>query len=379
MASGNIRKRTTKKGVCYQITIECGYDPVTGKRERQFVTLTNCTKKQAEAELRKLVYEHEHGHTIKSSATKLATWLDNWLNTYQVGIAQTTRDGYDQSIKNYINPHLGRLTIDKISTNDVQSWVNALSNRGLSSKTVRNTYTILRCALEKLTIMQIIPRNPCGGVKLPAVSKYEAKVYSTDTVVEVLELAKGKNVYPVVILGALLGLRRGEIVALTWGDIDFSSGIVTVDKNRVHTSNGVILKSPKSFAGNRKVYAGSTVISLLRELRETVSNANSDDISSRPIVCKENGEPYHPDSVTQMWERFIAAQGLEHIRLHDLRHTNATALLASGASSKVVQKHLGHADIRTTLNTYAHVLPSMHQEAATNFDNYVFNKKSATV
>lgn len=379
MASGNIRKRTTKKGVCYQLTIECGYDPVTGKRERHYKTLSNCTKKYAEAELRKLLYEHEHGHTVKSSATKLASWLAEWLDSYDVTkLEQTTRDGYEQSVRNHINPHLGRLTLDKITTKDIQSFVSKLSQRNLSPKTIRNTFTILRSALESAVVMQILSRNPCQGVKLPTATRYEAKVYSTDTVIDVLNLAKDKNIYPVFILGALLGLRRGELAALTWGDIDFDTGIITVDKNRVHTSKGVISKQPKSSAGTRTICAGTTVISLLQELKETIDDTNSTNIDNRFIVCKADGAPYHPDSITQMWKRFIARYDIEQIRLHDLRHTNATNYLASGASSKVVQKHLGHADIRTTLNTYAHVLPSMKQEAASNFDDYIF-KKNTTI
>ena len=91
------------------------------------------------------------------------------------------------------------------------------------------------------------------------------------------------------------------------------------------------------------------------------------------VLCKENGEPFHPDSITQKWERFITRQQLPQIRLHDLRHSNATALIAAGVSAKVVQHRLGHANVSITLNTYTHVLPSMDEEAAEKLDNALFS------
>ena len=91
------------------------------------------------------------------------------------------------------------------------------------------------------------------------------------------------------------------------------------------------------------------------------------------VICKEDGTPYRPDSLTQKWERFTERNNLPHIKLHGLRHTNATALIAAGISPKVVQQRLGHADVSITLNTYTHVLPSMDKEAAEKLDNILFD------
>ena len=165
------------------------------------------------------------------------------------------------------------------------------------------------------------------------------------------------------------------MAALQWKDINFSASTVSISQNRVHTKNNVVQKAPKSQAGNRTIKVGSDVITSLRDAKEIY-----DEMASKPgfkdlgyVLFKENGEPFHPDSITQKWERFIARQQLPQIRLHDLRHSNATALIAAGVSAKVVQHRLGHANVSITLNTYTHVLPSMDEEAAEKLDNALFS------
>ena len=144
----------------------------------------------------------------------------------------------------------------------------------------------------------------------------------------------------------------------------------------VHAKNTVVQKAPKSQAGNRVIKIGQDVLAALSDAKAVYDDAILNTPSFKNlgyVLCKENGEPFHPDSITQRWERFVEKHHLPSIRLHDLRHSNATALIAAGVSPKVVQHRLGHANVNITLNTYTHVLPSMDEDAAEQLVNALFS------
>ena len=374
MATGHLRKRTNKNGsVSYQLTAEGDRDPLSGKRERKYKTVTG-TKKQAEAELRKMISELEAGNISTPSAMKLAAWMDTWLNTYLPNIEQTTKDDYEAKINLYIKSALGHIPLKSIKNEDIQIWVNNLKDKGvapnykgLGAKTIRNAYNLLNPALEKAVVLGMIPRNPCVGTTLPKMQKYQAQVYTMADVQKALSVADDLSTYLMILLGAYVGLRRGEMAALQWENIDLVNQTITISQNRVHTKVGVIQKSPKTQAGKRTITIGQFEVGALRDAK----NVYDDAVRNNPgfkdlgyVLFQENGDPFHPDSLTQKWERFIAKYHLSHIRLHDLRHSNATAMIAAGVNAKVVQSLLGHADVSVTLNTYTHVLPEMDKDAA---------------
>ena len=354
--TGHIRKKENKNGkVSYQLVVECDRDPLTGKRERKYKTVTG-TKKQAETELRNMINALASGNIATPSTIKLTAWMGTWLNTYLPNIEQTTRDDYASKIDLYIKPVLGHLPLSVIKNNDIQIWVNNLRDSGKSPKTVRNIYNILRPALQKALVLRMIPHNPCVGTVLPKLQKYQAQVYNVAMIQQALATADDLSTYMMILLGASVGLRRGEMAALQWSDVDLINNTISITQNRVHTKNGVIQKSPKTQAGNRTITIGQNIASALRNAKEIYDDAvlNIPGFKNLGYVLfKENGEPFHPDSLTQKWERFVAKHNLPHIRLHDLRHSNATAMIAAGINAKVVQHRLGHANVSITLTTFS--------------------------
>ena len=376
MATGHIRKRKNKNGsISYQLTAEGDRDPLTGKRERKYKTVTG-TKKQAEAELRKMISDLETGNIYTPSAIKLSDWMDTWLTTYLPHIEQTTRDDYKSKIKLYIKDHLGRLPLNTIKNTNIQTWINTLSQNRLSPKTIRNAYNLLNPALEKAVVLGMLPRNPCVGTVLPKLQKPQTNVYNIAGIQNALAAADDISTYLLILLGASVGLRRGEMAALQWKDVDLVKNTVSIYQSRVHTTLGIIEKAPKTQAGKRTITIGQDVANALRDAKAIYDDA----VANKPgfknlgyVLFKENGEPFHPDSLTQKWERFVAKHNLPHIRLHDLRHSNATAMIAAGINAKVVQHRLGHANVSITLNTYTHVLPEMDQEAADTLNNALFS------
>jgi integrase len=173
-----------------------------------------------------------------------------------------------------------------------------------------------------------------------------------------------------VFLEFLLGLRKGEIAGLMWSDIDFQKGVIHIQRSRVRVNGEVITKSPKSKAGVRDLWPGTQTMAILsQEYQKYLVKTQSPKFKSTGyVICKEDGSPFVPDSITQKWDRFKVSHNLPNIRFHDLRHTCATTMIANHVDPKTVQARLGHSDIHVTLNTYSHCLPSMNQAAGETMD-----------
>lgn len=341
MATGHIRKRTTKNGkTSYQIIIESEHDPLTGKRERQYKTV-NGTKKQAEALLRKMIGEVEEGNVITTSSLKTGDWLIQWVDTYLPNIEESTRAGYNERIKKCIIPYLGFIPLKSLKTDSIQQWINQLQTQnGLSPKSIKNIFLNLKAALDKAVVLRMLSYNPCTGVELPKIQKYQAEIYDKNEISLLLHTAQGTDMYLIVLLTVSLGFRRGELIALQWDDIDLENGIIHVRHNTVLANGKTIHKFPKTSSGIRDISIGENLIKILKEahtqyLLHKISYG-ADFIDSNLVICQKNGKAYHPDSITQKWERFVVDKGLKHIRFHDLRHSCATAMIEAGVNPKTV-------------------------------------------
>ena len=377
MASSNITKRTLKSGkIRYEVTVEGDRDPDTGQRVRAYKTAK--TEKEAKALAHKMLNEMERGIVTRKSVKTVAEWMNEWISLYLPNVEETTRVGYKTKIRCYIAPAIGDLRINALKAYHVQKMVNDMLARGLSPKNIRDTFNNVNAAMKQAVVLRMIPYNPCEGVVLPKLKRYKAKVYDPNMIHQVLDVARGTDMYIPLLLLTTAGLRRGELVALRWDDVDFKTNTIRIRRNMVNGENGVIIKAPKSEAGIRDIHIGAEVMAELRAARIQYLN----DVISygygfqnlNLVVRKEDGSPVKPDSMTQKWERFLEKHNLPKIRLHDLRHSNATALIQAGVNPKVVQQRLGHSDVSITLNTYTHVLPEMDIEAAEKLDSIILKK-----
>lgn len=381
MITGHVRPNTTaKRQPSYQIVIEYDRDPVTGKRNRTFKTV-HCSKKQADAMLRKMLSAAEAGELLEPSSMKLSDWMREWLDNYLPNLEATTRAGYEERIKTCLVPYLGAVPLKSLQTTAVQKWINDLRDeKGLAPKSIKNVYHNLDAALKKAVTLQMIPRNPCTGVELPKLEKYQAEIYNSDEITTLLKAAEGTDMYLLVLLTVSVGFRRGELAALSWDDIDFENGIIHIHSNRVIAKGKVITKAPKSKAGIRDVTIGQGLLDALKKANAQYllnkRTYGTDFIDSNLVICQPSGKPFNPDSITQKWERFVEQKGLKHIRLHDLRHSCATAMIEAGIDPKTAQHRLGHSDVNITMNIYAHSTQTMDKKAADKMDELIFDKAS---
>lgn len=378
MASGNIVERVRKSGKrSFEITVEGERDPLTGRRNRAYKTVS-CSEKEAKKIMRRMITDMEQNKIVKKNHKTVEEWMEEWLDLYLPNVEQTTRVGYKTKIRCYINPYIGDIQISSLRAEHVQKMVNGMLDKGLSSKNIRDTFNNINAAMKKAVVLRLIPYNPCEGVVLPKLKKYRAKVYDNQMIHTLLDTAEGTDMYLPILLGVTVGLRRGEMLALRWDNIDFKTNTIKVRWNMVNGENGIIIKAPKSEAGIRDIKVGDEVMAELKEARaQYMTDMLSYSYGFQNlnfVIRQEDGSPLHPDSMTRKWSRFLKDNNLPHIRLHDLRHSNATALIQAGVNPRVVQQRLGHSDVNITLNTYTHVLPEMDIDAAAKLDAIMLRK-----
>ena len=374
---GYVRKRTRKDGShVWQIVIEKPVEPDTGTKRPRIYKSVEGTKKQAEKILHEMMADVETDTYVKSNTMTVEKYFREWYDTYIAPQkSPTTSATYLYNLENYIFPKFGKLILQNLTTLAIQKWINELgvksplSNKPLTPKTIRNLFMNLNAGLKRAVTLGYLAKNPAANIELPKCKQYKAEIYSSDELQQLFEVAKGTELEIGIMLLVCLGIRRGELMALTWADIDFEKKLVNIDKNTVKIKKGQsVTKDPKSESGRRIIEAPDVLIDFLRHEKvaylERRLRYGADYHNKDLIICQPNGKPYEVDYYTHKFQRLLKVHGLKKIRLHDLRHSHATYMLRLGVNVKAMQKRMGHSTFSTTMDTYSHVLDDMGREAA---------------
>ena len=245
-------KREKNGTVSYQIVIEGEKDPVTGKRMRSYQTVHG-KKRDAIRMMNQIIAEKNAGTYFKGSNLLLKDWLDQWFRDYCVGhLEKTTLASYRDKIDHYIVPVLGNIPIGRLTGQEVQQWINRItksspaSGRKISPKSVRNALLVLRPALERAYDLHLIRENPAAQVVLPKRVRFKPTIYSDEDIQKLLTVAHGTDLYFPLMLDLFTGMRRGELIALRWGDIDFESKKLHVQNSIVAVQGVPEMKGPKN-------------------------------------------------------------------------------------------------------------------------------------
>ncbi|TDT63384.1 site-specific integrase [Fonticella tunisiensis] len=375
---GHIRKR----GAGYQIVVDVGRDPLTGKRKQKSVGGFK-TKKEAEKALAELIAKIEQGEYVEYKNSTLKDFLLKWLENKKPLLKPTTYIFYEKIVNNILIPGLGSTELSKLKPIHIQSFISKLYEReDINSTTIKHYYTTLKTALNQAVKWQLIPSNPCEAVEPPKREKKKMQVLTPEQVNLLLDYAhNSQEVMHIPLLLALTcGLRRGEIIALKWSNVNLEKGHIIISESAAIRKNGKnIILDTKTDAGERIVELPSFVIPILKQHRKKQLENKllfGSEYKDTNLVCSwPNGEELKPDYITHAFKKLLRKLELPDIRFHDLRHTHATLLLLQGVNPKIVSERLGHASIDITLDIYSHVLPTMQKEAAEKL-NDLFLKKA---
>lgn len=361
-----------KRGKTYTIIFDIGYDE-TGKR-KQKTKGGFLRKADAQKALNEMISKVQNGAYFESSSETLAVFLKTWLNNYvEKNLAVNTIAGYRTLIEKHIIPCIGKIQLRMLKPATIQSFYSYAMDKGLSATTVLYAHRVLHKALKQAVRLQLIQSNPADAVEPPRKQTYKSNVLSESAAKQLINAAQGSEIYMSVLLGLMMGLRRGETLALRWSDFDFEKHTISVSHSARRGKDGtLILDDTKTKKSQRTLVMSDALMAIFkneqlqqREARLSNPQYNPDNL----ISCRKDGSYLSTSVLNNQFRKLLAAYGLPHIRFHDLRHTYATLLLKHNIPAKIASERLGHSNIGTTLNLYSHVNTEMQSEAAIALDS----------
>jgi integrase len=371
-----ITKRKGDDGVSYgnyRISLYLGKDK-DGNKQTHWETFSG-NQQQARDRETELKNEKRLGKFIKPGKLTVSDFLEKWLRDYSnTNVSPRVHEVYSSIIKNHISPALGKIPLASLTTPRLSEYYSD-KVKGLKAQTVVHHHTLLHKAFQTAIEWGLLLRNPADGAKPPKVQKLEMQVWNTEEVNRFLTAAKDTEYYALFHLALFTGMRRSELLALRWKDVDLIFGQVSVNRAYlVLQKHRIVYRQPKTAKSKRQVALTPSSILALTDYynycKDLYNKLDMELTDDTPLFCNPaTGEPYRPDTVTRAWTRIADIAGIKHIRLHDARHTHASLMLKQGVHPKIVQERLGHSSIQITLDTYSHVTPSMQQAAAKSFDD----------
>ena len=349
------------------------------------------TQAECKAKLREAVRSAQQGSTSstpqkpKERSTEAAQsdsiftvgeWLRTWYDLYtKPNIRTTTQVYYSNFIEHHLIPRIGEIPLDKLTGLRLQKLYQELrtdgkvrqnkNNPGLSPKTIRGIHMMLHSALEQAVKEELIRKNPTNDCNPPKAEKKEMKVIKPEQIGTYLQAAANRNVLPMFYLELTSGLRRGELLALLWTDLDPDKHTISVSKSVLGRSGELRVSAPKTRHSIRTVVIPQQTVDLL--IQEHDLHPDNPYMFPSPVT----GTMYHPDAATRIHRKLLKEAGIEYVRFHDLRHTFATLALQNGVDVKTLSGMLGHYSSGFTLDTYTHITDKMQQEAAEKVGSFM--------
>ena len=345
------------------------------------------TKKDAEKHLSEMYSKLDKGTFIKPTKTTLAEYLERWLTDYvKPNLGPRTYEGYESIIRCHLSPDLGHIQLMQLKPQHLQKYY-ALKLAGvrqdrkdaLTQTTVSHHHTCLHRALKMAVRWGLLVSNPADAVTPPRPQHTDMKTMNEDELQVFLAEAKKTPYYTMFYAVLFTGMRRSELLALRWSDIDLLMCQISVTQSLHHLRYGsLVFRQPKTAKGRRMISLPPSLALTLKEHKEKQllerimvgKTLKGNDL----VFCTPEGKPLLPDTISHAWSKMVKRAGLNHFRLHDARHTHASLLLKQGAHPKVVQERLGHTTISTTLDLYSHVTPGLQEAAAKRFDEVLSHK-----
>ena len=366
----------------YKIDVPIGYNG--NKRIRHLETFIG-TKKEATLRENEIKLQLKNNTYVRKNKMTMQELIDEWLGTKKNNIGIKTFQEYKRYCKN-IGNSIGHIKVKDLNVKILEDFYNELKtcrvNRkeelGYSEKTIKHHYTLVSEILNSAIKWGYLYNNPNQKVTPIKVHKKEIQCYTPEEVEQLIEVLKKEPIkYQAVIFLALdSGCRRGELTGLTWEDVDFEDGTISINKATQYVAGyGTFEKSTKSDTSNRVVYITPTTIQILKKYKIEQDKQRmllgSQWKQSTRVFTTDYGEDMHPDRPYKILKQIIKKYGLEDITFHSLRHTSISLQISSGIQTQIISKRAGHSNISITHSVYSHFFDSGFKEVADKMDNFL--------
>ena len=385
---GSIRKKIVKRNgkeyPYWEGRYTCGFDPGSGKQIQKSVT--GKTQKEVAQKIKELTAALDAGTYIAPNKMTVGQWLDTWQNEYLANVKPSTVSSYEATIRNHLQPGLGALRLDSLTTHDIQEFYNSLhspseSRNTLSSKTIKNIHGILHHALEQAMLNNYIRSNPSNACVIPKAIKKKVKPMNEHQIADFLKAIKGHKYENMFLVALFTGIRQGEVCGLQWECVDFDNGTILIDKQlqslrgKMRGDKEKYVLVPTKNSKERTITAAPFVMDLLWKTKQA-QDANRKDfgndfIENGLVFTDEIGNRVTPQALYRAFKLVVTELNMKDVRFHDLRHSYAVVSLKSGDDVKTVQENLGHATASFTLDTYGHVTEKMKKDSADRMQAFI--------
>jgi integrase len=368
---GHIRERSSGH---WAIVIDVR-DPETGKRRRRWHSYKG-TKRAAQIEAARLISELQQGGAVDPSRITLAEFLDRFEATWvSVHVTALTAERYRHALQ-HVRQYLGGRPLQKVQAGDLAGlYASLVRDGGLAPRTVKLIHRVVHRALGQAKAWGLVRDNVAEGVNPPKAADIETEMLQPEEAAALVERLRGGPLYMIALLGLATGMRRNEMLGLRWCDIDLGAGRITISQSLEQTtSRGIQVKSPKTKSGRRTISLPGHLVAELRahwiaqqEQRLAIGLGKAPD--DAPVLAAPDGSYQSPGAISQAWGRAVPGY-----KLHSLRHTHASMLIASSMDVLTISRRLGHASATVTLSVYGHLIAGADDRAAQIMDA-VFGSK----
>ena len=389
---GNIRKRSNGT---WEARITVGVNPETGKAISKSVY--GRTQKEVREKIKAFQTEEQQAVTppaaiplqpdkepdkqVQKEMT-VGEWLDTWLKDYLADVKQGTSIHYESVVRIHLKPALGNVPLHKLRAPMVQQFYKKLREENRSPKYIKNIHGVLHRALDMAVRVEYLERNPTSACVLPKVVEKQVTPLDTPEQKRLFEALKGNPFEALFLTAVFTGMRVGEIIGLTWDCVDFEHGVIHIVKQLVQTrikGQDYVFGTLKN--GKTRVIAPAPfVMEVLKkhkidQERQKKKMGDLWDEGKFPglVFNHPDGSHYSQPTIWKEFQDILKAAGLEHHRVHDLRHTFAVNSIRAGDDIKTLQENMGHYSAAFTLDRYGHVTETMRRESAKRMQAFIEN------
>lgn len=363
-----------KKNGTYWFVASAGKDE-NGKR-LQIKRRGFQTEKEAMRELRKVLQKVDDNTYIKNSNIKYIDFLSGeWIASKALKIRAVTLGTYKLNIRKHISPYFKNQEMCKITTQMIEKFYTHLSKVSkLSERSIQDIHKLVKSSFKTAVKRKHLSSSPAADAEAPKVPHKEMMVWNLEEAIQFIKKSDKSDLHIAFVLALATGMRQSEILGLRWKDIDFKENRLNVRQTLSHDGK-TLYQDTKTKSSTRTISLFDKTLDELKEHRKKVDKEKSNASSYQDndlVVCTKTGTPINPRNLLRSFYDIMKKADVPKIRFHDLRHTVATLMLSSNINPKVVKEILGHSDIRVTLDTYSHVLPSVHKETANKYGEMLF-------